>query len=49
MRSTDGTDAVPYAIAAMAPAPQPSEDSLADLKRQLEVMQQQIEKLATKP
>jgi len=30
-------------------APQPSEDSLADLKRQLEVMQQQIEKLATKP
>ncbi len=32
-----------------APAPQPSEDSLADLKRQLEVMQQQIEKLATKP
>ncbi len=31
------------------PAPQPSEDSLADLKRQLEVMQQQIEKLATKP
>lgn len=32
-----------------APAPQPSEDSLADLKRQLEAMQQQIEKLATKP
>ncbi|MBC7670603.1 MAG: polyhydroxyalkanoate synthesis repressor PhaR [Gemmatimonadaceae bacterium] len=32
-----------------APAPAPSEDSLADLKRQLEVMQQQIEKLATKP
>ncbi|MDB5456886.1 MAG: polyhydroxyalkanoate synthesis repressor [Caulobacter sp.] len=31
------------------PAPQPSEDSLADLKRQLEAMQQQIEKLATKP
>ena len=27
----------------------PSEDSLADLKRQLEAMQQQIEKLATKP
>ena len=35
--------------APVAPAPQPSEDSLADLKRQLEVMQQQIEKLATKP
>jgi len=34
---------------ASAPAPQPSEDSLADLKRQLEAMQQQIEKLATKP
>jgi polyhydroxyalkanoate synthesis repressor PhaR len=32
-----------------APAPAPSEDSLADLKRQLEAMQQQIEKLATKP
>jgi len=32
-----------------APAPQPSEDSLADLKRQLEAMQAQIEKLATKP
>jgi len=32
-----------------APAPPPSEDSLADLKRQLEAMQQQIEKLATKP
>ncbi len=32
------------------PAPAaPSEDSLADLKRQLEAMQQQIEKLATKP
>jgi polyhydroxyalkanoate synthesis repressor PhaR len=32
------------------PAPSaPSEDSLADLKRQLEAMQQQIEKLATKP
>jgi polyhydroxyalkanoate synthesis repressor PhaR len=44
------------APAAPAPAePQPtapsapSEDSLADLKRQLEAMQQQIEKLATKP
>jgi len=34
---------------AAAPAPPPSEDSLADLKRQLEAMQQQIEKLATKP
>lgn len=32
-----------------APPPAPSEDSLADLKRQLEAMQQQIEKLATKP
>jgi len=32
-----------------APPPPPSEDSLADLKRQLEAMQQQIEKLATKP
>jgi polyhydroxyalkanoate synthesis regulator protein len=32
-----------------APPPQPSEDSLADLKRQLEAMQAQIEKLATKP
>ena len=33
-----------------APAPAaPSEDSLADLKRQLEAMQAQIEKLATKP
>jgi len=33
-----------------APPPSaPSEDSLADLKRQLEAMQQQIEKLATKP
>ena len=31
------------------PASAPSEDSLADLKRQLEAMQQQIEKLATKP
>jgi polyhydroxyalkanoate synthesis repressor PhaR len=32
------------------PAPAaPSEDSLADLKRQLEAMQAQIEKLATKP
>jgi polyhydroxyalkanoate synthesis repressor PhaR len=31
------------------PAQQPSEDSLADLKRQLEAMQAQIEKLATKP
>ena len=34
---------------ASTPAPQPSEDSLADLKRQLEAMQAQIEKLATKP
>ena len=34
---------------AAPPAPHPSEDSLADLKRQLEAMQQQIEKLATKP
>lgn len=34
---------------AAAPPPAPSEDSLADLKRQLEAMQQQIEKLATKP
>jgi polyhydroxyalkanoate synthesis repressor PhaR len=34
---------------AAAPAPRPSEDSLADMKRQLEAMQQQIEKLATKP
>ena len=34
---------------AAAPAPAPSEDSLADLKRQLEAMQAQIEKLATKP
>jgi len=32
-----------------AAAPAPSEDSLADLKRQLEAMQAQIEKLATKP
>jgi len=35
--------------AAAPPPPAPSEDSLADLKRQLEAMQQQIEKLATKP
>jgi polyhydroxyalkanoate synthesis repressor PhaR len=34
---------------AAAPPTAPSEDSLADLKRQLEAMQQQIEKLATKP
>jgi polyhydroxyalkanoate synthesis repressor PhaR len=34
---------------AAAPPSAPSEDSLADLKRQLEAMQQQIEKLATKP
>jgi len=34
---------------AAAPPPAPSEDTLADLKRQLEAMQQQIEKLATKP
>jgi polyhydroxyalkanoate synthesis repressor PhaR len=44
----------PAAPAAPEPAPAaatspPSEDSLADLKRQLEAMQQQIEKLATKP
>ena len=41
----------PAAPAEPAPATQaaPSEDSLADLKRQLEAMQQQIEKLATKP
>jgi polyhydroxyalkanoate synthesis repressor PhaR len=44
----------PAAPAAPGPAPAaatspPSEDSLADLKRQLEAMQQQIEKLATKP
>ena len=42
--------ATPAAPAEPAPAaPQPSEDSLADLKRQLEAMQAQIEKLATKP
>ena len=34
---------------AAVPPSAPSEDSLADLKRQLEAMQQQIEKLATKP
>ena len=34
---------------AAPPPPAPSEDSLSDLKRQLEAMQQQIEKLATKP
>jgi polyhydroxyalkanoate synthesis repressor PhaR len=44
----------PAAPVAPEPAPSaatspPSEDSLADLKRQLEAMQQQIEKLATKP
>jgi polyhydroxyalkanoate synthesis repressor PhaR len=43
----------PAAPAQAEPAPPapsaPSEDSLADLKRQLEAMQQQIEKLATKP
>lgn len=43
-------DAAPPAPAEPPPTPAaPSEDSLADLKRQLEAMQQQIEKLATKP
>ncbi|MDG2519934.1 polyhydroxyalkanoate synthesis repressor PhaR [Caulobacter segnis] len=44
-------DAAPRAAEPAAPAPQPaaSDDSLADLKRQLDAMQQQIEKLASKP
>ncbi|MFZ0269875.1 polyhydroxyalkanoate synthesis repressor PhaR [Caulobacter sp.] len=42
--------AAPAPAEPQPPAPSaPSEDSLADLKRQLEAMQQQIEKLATKP
>lgn len=49
----EGDAPAPAAPAEPAPptaaAPQPSEDSLADLKRQLEAMQAQIEKLATKP
>lgn len=45
----EDTPAAPAPTEPAAPASQPSEDSLADLKRQLEAMQQQIEKLATKP
>ncbi len=41
--------AAPAPAEPAAPVQQPSEDSLADLKRQLEAMQAQIEKLATKP
>lgn len=44
-------EAAPRAAEPAAPAPQPaaSDESLADLKRQLDAMQQQIEKLASKP
>lgn len=48
-RPEDAPAAAPAEPPPAAPAPAPSEDSLADLKRQLEAMQQQIEKLATKP
>lgn len=48
-RPEDAPAAAAAEPAPAAPAPRPSEDSLADLKRQLEAMQQQIEKLATKP
>ncbi|TCS18170.1 polyhydroxyalkanoate synthesis repressor PhaR [Caulobacter sp. BK020] len=49
-RPEDGPAAPAEPPPPAAPPPSaPSEDSLADLKRQLEAMQQQIEKLATKP
>jgi polyhydroxyalkanoate synthesis repressor PhaR len=48
-RPEDAPAAAPAEPPPAAPAPAPSEDSLADLKRQLEAMQAQIEKLATKP
>jgi polyhydroxyalkanoate synthesis repressor PhaR len=47
-RPEDAPAAAPAPPSRRAPSA-PSEDSLADLKRQLEAMQQQIEKLATKP
>jgi polyhydroxyalkanoate synthesis repressor PhaR len=48
-RPEDGPGPPPAAEPPPAAPAAPSEDSLADLKRQLEAMQQQIEKLATKP
>ncbi|AYV46063.1 polyhydroxyalkanoate synthesis repressor PhaR [Caulobacter flavus] len=48
-RPEDAASETPAAPPPPAPAPAaPSEDSLADLKRQLEAMQEQIAKLATK-
>jgi hypothetical protein len=48
-RPEDAAAETPAAPPPPAPAPAaPSEDSLADLKRQLEAMQEQIAKLATK-
>ncbi|KSB88534.1 polyhydroxyalkanoate synthesis repressor [Caulobacter vibrioides] len=48
-RPEDAAAETPAAPPPPAPAPSaPSEDSLADLKRQLEAMQEQIAKLATK-